>query len=34
MTEGVRAIGELLGEAPIAARQPWYSRFLRRFSKQ
>ena len=34
MSEGLRAVGELLGEAPIAPRQPWYSRFLRRSSKQ
>ncbi len=34
MGEGVRAIGELLGDAPVAVRQPWYARFLRRSSKQ
>lgn len=34
MSEAVRAVGELLGEAPIAARQPWYTRFVRRFSKR
>ncbi len=34
MSEGLRAVGELLGEAPIAVGQPWYTRFLRRSSKQ
>ena len=34
MSEGLRAVGELLGEAPIAVRQPWYTRFLSRSSKQ
>ncbi len=33
MEEGVRAVGELLGTAPVEVRQPWYLRFLRRFSK-
>jgi spermidine dehydrogenase len=33
MSEAVRAVGELLGTAPLEVRQPWYSRFLRRFSK-
>ena len=34
MAEGVRAVGELLGAPPAEVRQPWYTRFLRRFSKQ
>jgi spermidine dehydrogenase len=33
MEEGVRAVGELLGTAPVEVRRPWYLRFLRRFSK-
>jgi spermidine dehydrogenase len=33
MEEAVRAVGELLGAPPAQARQPWYTRFLRRFSK-
>ncbi len=33
MEEAVRAVGELLGAAPAQTRQPWYSRFLKRFSK-
>jgi spermidine dehydrogenase len=33
MSEAVRAVGELLGAAPVAVRQPWYTRFLRRFSR-
>ena len=33
MEEAVRAVGELLGAAPAEVRQPWYTRFLRRFSK-
>jgi spermidine dehydrogenase len=30
MAEAVRAVGELLGSAPVEVRQPWYLRFLRR----
>jgi spermidine dehydrogenase len=30
MAEAVRAVGELLGTAPVEVRQPWYIRFLRR----
>src|SRR4029079_6604491 len=33
MEEAVRAVGELLGAPPAEVRQPWYTRFLRRFSK-
>jgi spermidine dehydrogenase len=33
MEEAVRAVGELLGAAPVEVRQPWYTRFLKRFSK-
>jgi spermidine dehydrogenase len=33
MGEGARAVGELLGTVPQEVRQPWYARFLRRFSK-
>jgi spermidine dehydrogenase len=33
MEEALRAVGELLGVAPGEVRQPWYVRFLRRFSK-
>ena len=34
MEEAVRAVGELLGAPPAEVRQPWYTRYLRRFSKQ
>ena len=33
MEEAVRAVGELLGTAPMEVRQPWYTRFLRRLQK-
>jgi spermidine dehydrogenase len=33
MEEAVRAVGELLGAAPAQTHQPWYIRFLKRFSK-
>jgi spermidine dehydrogenase len=33
MEEAVRAVGELLGAAPVQTHQPWYIRFLKRFSK-
>jgi spermidine dehydrogenase len=34
MSEGLRAVGELLGDVPIAVSQPWYMRLLRRAPKQ
>jgi spermidine dehydrogenase len=33
MEEAVRAVGELLGAAPAQTQQPWYIRFLKRFSR-
>ncbi len=33
MEEAVRAVGELLGAVPAQTQQPWYGRFLKRFSK-
>jgi hypothetical protein len=34
MAEGVRAVGELLGlDTVVEGRKPWYTRFLKRLSK-